>query len=131
MKAKISDRHGDVLYRGPVPSSGPKTVTHPLTDRPMLRDLQRAEIRHALAHHAAMQILHAAEQPAPYLRDDLQAVKRRPWDAPMATAGRTEPPAGYRPPVHRIDATVGALMAAASLALVVGCCVLALWLSDQ
>ncbi|MCO5763778.1 MAG: hypothetical protein NHG36_20130 [Chromatiaceae bacterium] len=98
----------------------------------MLRDLsQRAEIRHALAHHAAMQILHAGERPAPYLRDDLQAVKRRPWDAPMATAGRTEPPAGYRPPVDRVDATLGALMAAASLTLVIGGCVLAMWLSDK
>jgi hypothetical protein len=131
MKAKVTDGFGDVLYRGPLPATGPRTGTHPQADRALMRDAsQRAEIRHALAHHEALRILRAAEQPAPYLRDDLQAVRRRAWDAPMATGGRTEYPAAYRPPVDRVDATLGALMAAASLALVAGGVVLAMWLQD-
>lgn len=131
MKAKVTDGFGDVLYRGPLPATTPRTGTYPQADRAMLRDAgRRAEIRHLLAHQEAMRILRAAEQPAPYVRDDLQAIKRRAWDAPMATGGRTEYPAAYRPPVDRIDATLGACMAAASLALVVGGVVLAMWLSD-
>lgn len=37
------------------------------------------------ARREAQQILAAAERPAPTVREDLQAVRRRPWDAPMAT----------------------------------------------
>ena len=43
------------------------------------------EQREARARREAQQILAAAERPAPTVHDDLQAAKRRPWDAPMAT----------------------------------------------
>lgn len=43
------------------------------------------EQREVRARREAHQILAAAERPAPTVREDLQAVKRRPWDAPMAT----------------------------------------------
>lgn len=43
------------------------------------------EQREARARREAHQILTAAEGPAPTVHDDLQAAKRRPWDAPMAT----------------------------------------------
>ena len=41
--------------------------------------------REARARREAQQILAAADRPAPTVREDLQAAKRRPWDAPMAT----------------------------------------------
>ena len=41
--------------------------------------------RETRARREAQQILAAAERPAPTVREDLQAVRRRPWDAPMAT----------------------------------------------
>ena len=43
------------------------------------------EQREARARREAQQILAAADRPAPTVREDLQAVRRRPWDAPMAT----------------------------------------------
>ena len=43
------------------------------------------EQREARARREAQQILAAAERPAPTVHDDLQAAKRRTWDAPMAT----------------------------------------------
>ena len=43
------------------------------------------EQREARARREAHQIVTAAERPAPTVHDDLQAAKRRPWDAPMAT----------------------------------------------
>ena len=47
------------------------------------------------ARREAQQILAAAERPAPTVHDDLQAAKRRPWDAPMATKANQlpQPPA--------------------------------------
>lgn len=41
--------------------------------------------RETRARREAQQILSAADRPAPTVREDLQAVRRRPWDAPMAT----------------------------------------------
>ena len=41
--------------------------------------------RETRARREAHQILAAADRPAPTVREDLQAVRRRPWDAPMAT----------------------------------------------
>lgn len=53
------------------------------------------EQREARARREAQQILAAAERPAPTVHDDLQAAKRRPWDAPMATKANQlpQPPA--------------------------------------
>ena len=42
------------------------------------------EQRDSRARREAQQIMAAAERPAPTVREDLQAIKRRPWDAPMA-----------------------------------------------
>jgi hypothetical protein len=41
--------------------------------------------RESRARREANQIVAAAEKPAPTVREDLQAVRRRPLDAPMAT----------------------------------------------
>ena len=43
------------------------------------------EQRDSRARREAQQIVAAAERPAPTVREDLQAVRRRPIDAPMAT----------------------------------------------
>lgn len=50
------------------------------------------EQREARARREAHQIVTAAERPAPTVREDLQAIKRRPWDAPMATPVTQLPP---------------------------------------
>ncbi len=98
---KVADRSGDELLAFPA-------ACHVLTGRQ--RDLpnptaalaelgqpqpsERARLRAASVQHEqretrarreAHQILTAAEGPAPTVREDLQAAKRRPWDAPMAT----------------------------------------------
>lgn len=99
---KVADRSGDELLAFP-------SARHVLTGRQ--RDLpnptaalaelgqpqpsERARLRAASVQHEqreararkeAQQILAAAERPAPTVHDDLQAAKRRPWDAPMATS---------------------------------------------
>ena len=72
-------------------------------------------------------LLIAGDRPAPTVIEDLQAVRRRPWDAPMATRERREPqpPAGYRPPVTRINASRAMTAAIASLTIA-GCVVIAI-----
>jgi len=65
-----------------------------LADLSQPQPSERARLRAATAQHEqretrarreAHQILAAAERPAPTVQEDLQAVRRRPWDAPMAT----------------------------------------------
>lgn len=76
------------------------------------------------ARREALAIMEANEpQPAPHVRDDLAAARQRPVDAPMAT---------------RIDdqrqvklASGRAAVTAASIVMVIGCIVIALWLGGE
>lgn len=78
----VADQHGDVLL-------GP-------SERVRLRAATvQHEQREARARREAQHILAAAERPAPTVREDLQAIRRRPLDAPMATPVHqlSQPPA--------------------------------------
>ena len=96
-RVKIADKAGNEI---PFPAD-PHVATNPQRDLPnptaaltlgQIRERQRSraatvcqEQRDARARREAQQIMAAAERPAPTVREDLQAIKRRPWDAPMAT----------------------------------------------
>lgn len=80
-------------------------------------------------------ILYAADRPAPTVREELDAPRSRPRNAPMATRATREraepqPPAGYHPPVAHITATPSLAATIASIALVIGCIGLAAWLGQ-
>lgn len=96
---KVADRSGDELMTFPADRH---VATNPQRDLPnpaaALANLgqpsERARLRAATgsqdqresrARREAHQIIAAAERPAPTVREELRAVRRRPWDAPMAT----------------------------------------------
>jgi len=96
---KVADKAGDELVTFPaerhVLTGRQREIPNPAAalaelGQPSERARLRAasvqhEQREARARREAQQILAAAERPAPTVHDDLQAAKRRPWDAPMAT----------------------------------------------
>ena len=98
---KVADRSGDELAVFPAachvltgrqrdlpnPTAALAELSQPQpSERARLRAASvQHEQREARARREAQQILAAAERPAPTVREDLQAVRRRPWDAPMAT----------------------------------------------
>jgi len=98
---KVADRSGDKLLAFPaachVLTGRQREIPSPaaaLAELGQPQPSERARLRAASAQHEqreararreAQQILAAAERPAPTVHDDLQAAKRRPWDAPMAT----------------------------------------------
>ncbi len=98
---KVADRPGDELAVFPAachvltgrqrdlpnPTAALAELSQPQpSERARLRTASvQHEQREARARREAQQILAAAERPAPTVHDDLQAAKRRTWDAPMAT----------------------------------------------
>lgn len=98
---KVADRSGDELLAFPaachVLTGRQRDLPNPtaaLAELSQPQPSERARLRAASVQHEqresrarreAQQILAAAERPAPTVHDDLQAAKRRPWDAPMAT----------------------------------------------
>ena len=98
---KVADRSGDELLAFPAachvltgrqrdlpnPTAALAELGQPQpSERARLRAASvQHEQREARARREAQQIVTAAERPAPTVREDLQAAKRRPWDAPMAT----------------------------------------------
>jgi len=110
------------------------TITPPACATPSelarLRAASRAfEQRQDRSRLAALAYIEAAEQPAPLLHDDLQAVRRRPLAAPMATPKRRLPqdPAIVNTPYGPINTTASVLVTATSIALVLLCLTLAAW----
>jgi len=108
---KVADRSGDELLAFPAachvltgrqrdlpnPTAALAELGQPQpSERARLRAASvQHEQREARARREAQQIVTAAERPAPTVREDLQAAKRRPWDAPMATKANQlpQPPA--------------------------------------
>ena len=98
---KVADRSGDELAVFPAachvltgrqrdlpnPTAALAELSQPQpSERARLRAASvQHEQREARARREAHQIVTAADRPAPTVREDLQAVRRRPWDAPMAT----------------------------------------------
>lgn len=98
---KVADRSGDELLAFPAachvltgrqrdlpnPTAALAELSQPQpSERARLRAASvQHEQREARARREAHQIVTAADRPAPTVREDLQAVRRRPWDAPMAT----------------------------------------------
>ena len=87
--------------------------------------------REARTRHEVLAIVAAAERPAPTVLEELDAIRRRPWDAPMATRPRIEPqpPASraFVPIPEKTDA-IATLKTVSSFCVVTGCILLALWL---
>ena len=98
---KVADRSGDELAVFPAachvltgrqrdlpnPTAALAELSQPQpSERARLRAASvQHEQREARARREAHQIVTAADRPAPTVREDLQAAKRRTWDAPMAT----------------------------------------------
>ena len=98
---KVADKAGDELIAFPaerhILTGRQREIPNPAAAMANLGQPQpseRARLRAATvcqdqretrARREAHQILAAADRPAPTVREDLQAVRRRPWDAPMAT----------------------------------------------
>lgn len=96
---KVADKAGDELIAFPaerhILTGRQREVPNPAAalanlGQPSERARLRAatvqhEQREARARREAHQIIAAADRPAPTVREDLQAVRRRPLDAPMAT----------------------------------------------
>lgn len=95
---KVADRSGDELLTFPserhvitgrqreVPNPTAALTLGQISERQRIRAATVCqEQRDARARREAHQIVAAAERPAPTVREDLQAVRRRPLDAPMAT----------------------------------------------
>lgn len=141
----VNDVHGDDLIhrrqlfplleaRAKEEAAAAMPPAHPANAAP--QPSERALLRAATAlrkqsEERTRRILLAADRPAPTVQEDLQAVRRRPLDAPMATRERLErqPPAGYRPPV-RIDATRSMAVTVASIVMIIASIVLAAWLGQ-
>ena len=95
----VRDRRGDELVTFPAErnllTGRQREVPNPAAALANLgQPSERARIRAATVQHdqreararrEAHQIIAAADRPAPTVHDDLQAAKRRAWDAPMAT----------------------------------------------
>lgn len=133
---KIADKAGDELVTFPAErnllTGRQREVPNPAAALANLgQPSERARIRAATVQHdqreararrEAHSIIVAADRPAPTVHDDLQAAKRRAWDAPMATR---EP--------HAVDRTTMLLARALALAgglIILGSAILlALWIA--
>jgi hypothetical protein len=67
MKTTVSDRHGDVLYNGPLPKEGPRTGTHPLvSEKRRMRECHRmADLRLEESNRRALEFIERAEPSSP------------------------------------------------------------------
>lgn len=96
----IKDRDGNALNP---PAPRPNQTSQRAFERARTQALTQKQAEDRAKRDAARLVL-AGDHPAPTVQEDLQAVRRRPLDAPMATRG--EEPAWQPEKSYRLDDVV-------------------------